>query len=454
MSSAKFRVEPLVEKLLLAGMSSAEATRKGELFERAFGGLQQDGMGYGDMNCWYVPGRVELFGKHTDYCGGASLLCALERGLCVVARPRQDGRVRVLDSANALQTECDITGRMVARIGHWSNYPHTVIGRLVHNFPACHRGMDMAFASDLPAAAGLSSSSALVTAVCMSFAHINQLEMQPLFQRIAADPANLAAYLGAIESGRDYQTLAGDAGVGTAGGAGDHTAILCSRAGEVTHAEFAGSSRLVGLPFDSQHRLVIAVSGAVAEKTGAARMRYNQIAATAGQAVELFNRHRMPPAASLEECFLQMQGDAAAVMRLITAGVADAAAVRRLHERVNQFDEESHRIVPAAARMLGCKKLSAIGVLADQSHLLAATLLHNQTPETDFLVGEAQRQGALAASAFGAGFGGSVWALLPHEAADAFAVTWEKAYLAEFPAVAERADVFVTRPGPPAMRLG
>src|SRR6185295_19613484 len=46
---------------------------------------------------WFVPGRIEIFGKHTDYVGGRSLLAATPRGFAVVAGPRSDGLVRVVD---------------------------------------------------------------------------------------------------------------------------------------------------------------------------------------------------------------------------------------------------------------------------------------------------------------------------------------------------------------------
>ena len=31
----------------------------------------------------FVPGRIEVLGKHTDYAGGRSLTCAAERGFSV-----------------------------------------------------------------------------------------------------------------------------------------------------------------------------------------------------------------------------------------------------------------------------------------------------------------------------------------------------------------------------------
>ena len=47
----------------------------------------------------FVPGRLEVFGKHTDYAGGRSLVAATCRGFGVVAAPRRDALVRVIDAA-------------------------------------------------------------------------------------------------------------------------------------------------------------------------------------------------------------------------------------------------------------------------------------------------------------------------------------------------------------------
>ena len=38
---------------------------------------------------WWVPGRIEVLGKHTDYGGGRSLLTTVERGFHVLATPRR-----------------------------------------------------------------------------------------------------------------------------------------------------------------------------------------------------------------------------------------------------------------------------------------------------------------------------------------------------------------------------
>ena len=60
--------------------------------------------------------------------------------------------------------------------------------------------------------------------------------------------------------------------------------------------------------------------------------------------------------------------------------------------------------------------------------------------------------GARAASSFGAGFGGSVWALVPTADADAFAADWMDRYRASGTAP-EGASALVTRPGAPGRRV-
>ena len=89
----------------------------------------------------------------------------------------------------------------------------------------------------------------------------------------------------------------------------------------------------------------------------------------------------------------------------------------------------------------------------DRSQELTATLLGNQVPETIALARLARQQGALAASAFGAGFGGSVWALIPVARAEPFLSAWSQAYGDAFPTAAERARFFTTQAGPPAFKL-
>mgnify|MGYP001365015296 CR=1 FL=1 len=90
--------------------------------------------------------------------------------------------------------------------------------------------------------------------------------------------------------------------------------------------------------------------------------------------------------------------------------------------------------------------------MVDRSQHLAESLLANQVPETVALQRLAREHGAVAASAFGAGFGGSVWALVPGAAADDFVERWGRVYRASHPLAAKRSSFFVSAPGPRAVQ--
>ena len=125
-------------------------------------------------------------------------------------------------------------------------------------------------------------------------------------------------------------------------------------------------------------------------------------------------------------------------------GVDSAALLRRL----DHFLAENERIIPAAARALAEGAIDEFGRCVDQSQQNAEELLENQIPPTIYLARSARQCGAAAASAFGAGFGGSVWALMPAAAAADFLAEWERRYRGEFPAEAPRCHFFLSGAGP------
>src|SRR5690606_24045828 len=116
-----------------------------------------------------------------------------------------------------------------------------------------------------------------------------------------------------------------------------------------------------------------------------------------------------------------------------------------LLERVEQFAAESTEVIPAAAEALLREDLPEFARQVDRSQELAERLLHNQTAETIHLARAAREAGAVAASAFGAGFGGSVWAMLPEHLAQDFERRWRASYLASFPERAGDARFMHTR---------
>ncbi|MBV9881096.1 MAG: hypothetical protein JO180_11400 [Gemmatirosa sp.] len=435
------------DRCLAVGLDDATAQAAATRFVRAAQALARLTGDAAPPLAYWVPGRVELLGKHTDYAGGRSLVCTLGRGFAVAAAPRRDARVRIIDSVSGVVAETAIDPDASAAPAHWSNYPITVARRIARNFPGARFGADLALASDLPSASGLSSSSALVVATFLVLAAANNLASHDVYRASIGSCEALAAYLGAVESGRGYESLLGDHGVGTLGGAQDHTAILCTPAGAIAEYAYAPVRLERVIPFPAGHTLVIAASGVTAHKAGRARTRYNE--ASLAVAELLARWHAAGGTEPTLDAVVAVPG-AVDALRAMLVGHPNAT---RLGERLTHFVAERVEIVPAASDALARGDYARFGELVDRSQWGAEHLLRNQVPETVWLARRARELDATAASAFGAGFGGSVWALVPNGSAEAFVRRWRADYVERFRRRAGRSAFFATMAGPAATRL-
>ncbi len=393
---------------------------KQAMFRRCLEHLPSDGDA-GNVVAFFVPGRIEVFGKHTDYCGGRSILCAVDRGFAVVARPRADRVVRVIDAARGDDCLTSLADPAKPPLGHWSNYPLTVVRRVADNFDGARlTGADIAFISDLPQAAGMSSSSAMIITVFLAVASINRLDQTEAFTQSIQTLEDLAHYCGCIENGSGFRGLAGSSGVGTSGGSQDHTAILCCRANMLSQYSFAPVRHERDIPFPADVALVVLDSGVVAEKTGSALEKYNNVSRRARALVELWNRstgQQQPTLAAV----VRSAPDAAARLRELIGSAGDLPFERQeLVDRLDQFIAEAESIIPAAADAFAAGDLDRLRQCVDASVAGAIDKLYNQIPQTIELYRSALAAGAIAASPFGAGFGGSVWAMVRRDRLEAF----------------------------------
>jgi len=394
---------------------------------------------------WFSPGRIELLGKHTDYAGGNVLVCAVDRGVTATVTPGTRGieaRSAASDDVVTLQPGEDAN----LPAGHWGHYVNVVADRLAANFGPL-RPARIAIESDLPLASGMSSSSALVVSTAMALASDNGFDTSDAWRAAIADDLALAGYLACVENGSSFGPLAGRAGVGTFGGSEDHTAMLCSLPGQLAQFSFNPASLVRRVPFPDDLALVVAVSGVRAEKTGAALAAYNGASLGVREVLSRWNGATGRDDPNLATAVASSE-EAVAVLEALVAYDA------RLLGRLRQFVAESTVIVPGGADALARGDVAALSEMAAESQHWAAEGLHNQVPETQALVDEALGLGALASTSFGAGFGGSVWALAERASADAFAEAWLAAYRARFPEPGQDAATLVTRPAGAAHPVG
>ncbi|MGH9315494.1 MAG: galactokinase family protein [Thermoanaerobaculia bacterium] len=441
-------------RLVEAGLAGSEASSKAALFGKAADALERfSGGPPAQMRRWFVPGRIEVLGKHTDYAGGRSLLCAVERGFCVVASGRSDRRVRILDAGRGLEAELSLDPDLLPIAEDWKVYPMVVARRMARDFPGALAGADIAFASDLPRAAGLSSSSALVIALFTALADLNNLDSRPEFASNIRSREDLAEYLGCLENGLSFGALEGDRGVGTFGGSEDHTAILCCRPGELAQYVFCPVRHERSVPLPGDWTFVIASSGVASDKTGSVRAKYNRLSVAASTILSLWREATRRQDPTLFAAATSAPDAPKRIREILRRSSHREFSAQVLLFRFDQFFEESVSIIPEATEALVGGDRAAFGELAARSQSTAERFLGNQIPETTGLVRLARSFGAMAASAFGGGFGGSVWALVSSGEAKAFRPRWAEGYARAFPASAARAEFVATRPGPALLRL-
>jgi len=331
-----------------------------------------------------APGRVNLIGEHIDYCGLPVLPMALRQSVRIAFHPRWDRETRLINrdprfapSAFAVSDSIPL-----APAGDWGNYARAAARALAQRFPEL-RGVDALVESDLPIAAGLSSSSALVVGMALAIMHAN---------RVTVPSLELMDLLG---RGERY--------VGTAGGGMDQAIILGAQAGCASRIDFH-PLRLTPTPVPADWQFIVASSLVHAEKSGAARQAYNERTRQCDEArrlvaTRLGQREDMAYPALLA---------AAPVEELLQ--VAGATLSDVLSRRFRHVVTEGTRVRQAEAAM-AAGDFTAFGQLLDASHQSLRDDYEVSHPELDRLVELAREAGAAGARLTGAGFGGSIVAL-------------------------------------------
>ena len=407
-----------------------------------------------EESAWRVPGRVEVLGKHTDYAGGSVLVGAVDRAITARAhrtRGPQSSLTATTDDGDPITLRAGVDPGLEP--GHWGHYLQTVLDRLTLNFGA-GAAAHLSISSDLPPASGMSSSSALVCATALALASLNGWDKDPRWVESMPDRLSLAGYLAAVEGGRAWRDLPGTSGVGTRGGSEDHTGMLCGARDRLLLAGFDPMHIEQTISFPAQWAVVIGVSGVLAHKTGATLEDYNRGPSTVQSVLSRWNQATGRADVSLAGAVRHLVGDATGEQAAADPVLQDLLGLCEPgyeRKRIEQFLIESLVLVPAGARLITAAD-PGVGEVLQHSQELADQGLRNQVPQTRLMVSLAREMGVVGASSFGAGWGGSVYALVPTDDAEDFASQWLQAYR-DREQEAEHSSTIVTRPGTGACRL-
>ncbi len=240
------------------------------------------------------PGLINLMGRHIDHQGGLCNMMAIDRDIVLAAALRDDDRVNLWNAAerdyphrsftfSELATDIvwedwrrtlntQFMQRYVSKAaGDWVNYVKGAALRLQHRFRDRKlRGMDAFVCGNIPAAGGLSSSSALVVATADALVELNAL--------------NIGV--------QEFVDLCGEGEwfAGRRGSNVDHAAIKFSRANEVVTVSFFPFEIAAHHPFPPDCALIVCDSGACSVKAEQARARFNSRIACLHMAREIIKK--------------------------------------------------------------------------------------------------------------------------------------------------------------------
>lgn len=225
------------------------------------------------------PGRINVMGRHIDWQGGRCNLMAVNQEVIMAVSPRGDDSIvaRNVDPEQFSDVSISI-GKLVSQLD-WDNWLSVLnSGELVHHLRACEgswnlyieaamlrlqiayrnqllRGMDIAVYGDVPVAAGMSSSSALVVATAESALALHGIEIPP----------------------QQFVNFCGEGEwfVGTRGGSADHAAMKYGAKGTINHVSFHDFELLEQIEFPDSHVLVVCNSFVQAKKAAGAKEAFN-----------------------------------------------------------------------------------------------------------------------------------------------------------------------------------
>ena len=349
------------------------------------------GMRRRDAYLIVTPGRVNLIGEHIDYNGLAVLPMAIQRHITLLSSPRADAAVTVANTSAEFGTRNFEVESEIEPFpaGDWGNYVKAAVQALAGRFGA-GRGFDAVLDSDVPVAAGLSSSSALLVAAALAFVTANDIVVQPLeLMELAAEAERY---------------------VGTRGGGMDQAVCLGAVEQAALRVDF-NPLRLTPRQIPAEWRFVVISSRQRAEKSGAARDTYNQRTRECREALESVLGHLDLPAGV--DSYAGLLGEAGAPKLL---EVGDRVLGGTLGRRFRHVVTEAYRVNEAEAAMADAD-LDAFSRVLTESQASLRDDYDESTPELDEIVETAVAAGAQGARLTGAGLGGCAVAVCSEEAA-------------------------------------
>ncbi|MHA1124078.1 MAG: mevalonate kinase family protein [Candidatus Heimdallarchaeota archaeon] len=321
-----------------------------------------------------APGRVFLFGEHSDYLGLEVISAALNLAITITVKPRKDDIISIdfidLEEKDTFSLSKGITYR------HTRDYVRSAFNVLGRKGYGSEKGADLTVSGTIPLAAGLSSSSALSVASVLSILQLAGKTMT------TEDVVQNAFETEVVEFGES-------------GGSMDHYA---SAFGGIIHVNFGPSQitkpKLLPITFDG---LIIGDSlekkpdtvGDIRMINSTVRSGYEHLT----KMIPGFNQSKTP----LEMVLSYIDELPKECRSMVETSIRN----RDLTQKALSFFEK------------GRISHDLMGEMLDQHHLFLRDGLNRSTNKIERMISAAKEVGALGAKMNGSGGGGTMLAYAP-----------------------------------------
>lgn len=363
-------------------------------FVKFYGGSEDD------VRIFMSPGRVNLIGEHTDYCGGFVFPAAITMGTYIAARKTDDNIIKMRATDLPDYVEADISRLDDYRDLPWGNYQ---IGVCVELQKRGYEivGCELLYDDTIPHGGGLSSSAAIEVSTALMFATFSN-EKKGVTDKV--DMIEMAL----CGQGSENNYCGVNCGImdqfASAMGRKNHVIFLdCKKLEDY---------KLVPLKMDG-YKIVISNTN---KKRSLADSKYNERRAETEEGFKEL-KAALPNATCLGDISLE---EFEANKHLIKRDV--------VRKRVSHVIAEDDRVLRSIEALQNGDILE-FGALINQSGDSLRDLYEVTGKELDTLVAEARKiDGTIGSRMTGAGFGGCTMSIVREDAVDTFIEKVGKAY--------------------------
>lgn len=333
-----------------------------------------------------APGRVNIIGEHTDYNDGFVLPAAIQQGIYIAGRARDDVQVNLHSLDFHDKASFSLDQLKDDSLPAWTRFLRGALWILTQECEDL-RGLDLTIAGNVPGGGGFSSSAAVEVAmmeICSGLFGIKLTQREKALLGVQVEHKFIGVRTGVMD-----QMI-------SALGEADHAVLLDCRSLETRSVPIPAGVSLLACDTMKRRELVTSEYGKRREQCEEAS-RILGVKALRDVTPE------------------QLAANADKLPEII---------LKRATHVVNE-NARTLQVVDA----LGQGDLATVGKLINEGHTSLSKLYEVSIHELDVMADIAQHtEGVIGARMMGGGFGGAVIALVYDEAADSFAAAVKQKY--------------------------